>query len=399
MNCTEVVAPSVLSYFTAAISAILIVVTVPGNLLVLITVYKDPNNDLRTPFCLYVVNLAVSDLIVGCVVEPMSVVFHFHEGFRAGAALGDIAVIHMSYFISCTASVLSLAALTFDRFLAVEWPVKYRTKLNSIHARVVSLSIWLVSFTISFIYFQVGYIEYAFVFANTSICFTLFTLVFAYLRILNKMRTQAKVSASLRAGLPNTRIRLRTLAREDRVTKVFIVVIAAYGCCYAPTCVLIYLMNFCKSCSCYSIHWFRDMQFLFVLLNSSLNPFLYSWRLSSFKSAFSVILRRYSRVRRASSLTSASNLFEQIWDIRWKLHSLYTIEPNAYTVSQPRNSSTAFTNRRKTLSFPCNRVNSLFTRGEVVRKISETSVISSRGNFPDKKDMANETQISLQSSG
>lgn len=312
MNCTGVTAPSNLSYFTAVISAFLTFITVPGNLLVLVTVYKDPNKDLRTPFCLYVVNLAIADLIVGCVVEPISVVFHLYEGIHAGATLENVAVIHMSYFISCTASVLSLAALTVDRFVAVEWPVKYRTRLSLLHAGIVSLFIWLVSLSFPFIYFRVGYMMYAFVFANTSIVFTLLILIFAYLRIISKVRAQTKISASLQAGISATQIRLKTVTslREGRITNVFIAVIAAYGCCYAPTCVLIYLMNFCTSCSCYSIHWFRDMQFIFVLINSSLNPFLYSWRLPSFKNAFNVILRRHSYIRRASSTPSTSNVFE-----------------------------------------------------------------------------------------
>jgi hypothetical protein len=38
----------------------------------------------------------------------------------------------------------------------------------------------------------------------------------------------------------------------------------------------LYMMSFCESCSCTALHWFRDLQFLFVIMNSSVNFFCYT---------------------------------------------------------------------------------------------------------------------------
>ena len=306
-NCTGVSAPAYLSFLTASVSLVLFLVTVPGNLLVCLAVYKDPRHDLRTPFNLFVVNLAFADLVVGLLVEPTSIVIHLQEGLTDGPLAG-IVVIHLAYFISCTASVLSLAALTVDRYIAVTCPFFYRTRLNSARAGGASLVIWVLSAALSCIYFQVGYIKYAFVFANTAAILTLVILLVSYLRIYRRVHSQFSKSEQLHPGHDQLTRRTRAAQKEARVTKAFLLVLTAYLLCYAPSCAMIYVMNLCTSCSCYTVHWLRDMQFLFVLLNSSLNPFLYSWRLPNFRNAFTIIMRtRPNRHRNSLRLSTTSN--------------------------------------------------------------------------------------------
>ena len=49
-------------------------------------------------------------------------------------------------------------------------------------------------------------------------------------------------------------------------------------------------MNLCHACSCELIHWLRDFHFVFITINSLINPFLYAFRLPNFKSAVKRIL-------------------------------------------------------------------------------------------------------------
>ena len=104
-------------------------VTVTGNLLVLLAILIDPNKDLKSPFNYFVANLALCDLFVGFVVDPMSVAYHYSEGSARKYPM-KLVYLHIPYFISSTASVLSLAALTVDRFWAINSPLSYRIKLN-----------------------------------------------------------------------------------------------------------------------------------------------------------------------------------------------------------------------------------------------------------------------------
>ena len=300
-NCTGVLAPAYLSFLTASVSFVLFLLTSAGNLLVCLAVYRDPNRELRTPFNFFVVNLAFADLLVGLVLEPISVAIHLKEGLTDGPLGNGIPTIHMSYFISCTASVLSLAALTIDRYIAITYPFYYRAKHNVKKVAAASLAIWIISVSLPFVYFKVGYISYAFVFANSAVILTFVIFIVSYVSIFRKIRHQLQVSARLKAGLSEVRAKRATDEYEARVTKAFLLVLVAYLLCYTPSCVMIYVMNFCSTCSCYSIHWLRDMQFVFVLLNSCLNPFLYAWRLPSFRNAFGVITRLHPRKPRSSS--------------------------------------------------------------------------------------------------
>ena len=78
---------------------------------------------------------------------------------------------------------------------------------------------------------------------------------------------------------------------EHKITKRFLVVLIALLFCYGPSTVLIYTMTFCTSCSCITLHWFRDLQYLFVIANSSVNFFAYALRSSRFRKVFAKILR------------------------------------------------------------------------------------------------------------
>ena len=107
-----------MSYFTSTISFLLMFLNIPGNLLLILAVVMDPFKKLRTPFNFMMVNLAVADLIVGTVTEPMSIYIHWREGMGEHLTLNLSRVFFMSYFISCTASLISLAILAVERYLA-----------------------------------------------------------------------------------------------------------------------------------------------------------------------------------------------------------------------------------------------------------------------------------------
>ena len=330
-SCAYVSAPKALSFTTASLSLLFLFVTVPGNFLVCLAVFKDPYKRLKTPFTFFVVNLAIADLIVGMLTEPISVVLHFREGFSL--PISDyIAIIHMSYFVSCTASVLSLAALTADRFTAISYPLQYRARLTSRRAFMIVGLIWVVSFTLPFVYFKVGYLVYAFVFANSAIALTFVIFLFTYIRVLRGVRGQVLEWEKLRQSsqTEENRARLRATAFEKNITQAFMVMLGLFLCCYTPSCVMIYIMNLCISCSCFTIHVLRDLQFVFVLCSSALNPFLYAWRLPNFRKAFVRILR-WRRVNEVIGPTSGQESLrinkravESTWiKVHLLLHSIW----------------------------------------------------------------------------
>ena len=294
--CKTTGAPDGLSYFTGTISIILMLINIPGNLLVILAVALDPNKNLRNPFNFLVTNLAVADLIVGLITDPLSIHIHFKEGRNQNISDDEIKAIHMSYFISCTASVLSIVLLAIDRYVALVYPMQHRTIMGKPRLCIAVASVWIISIALPCVYFEVGYIRYAFIFANSAVIIALIITIFTYTRLIMKFR-QANLSTSesnisdFPPSTPTTLTPLPAEGDQNRVTEMFMVIMIAVLCCYGPSLILIYAMNFCESCSCTAIHWFRDMQFVFVIANSSVNFFCYAFRSPKFKSAFKVILR------------------------------------------------------------------------------------------------------------
>lgn len=103
--------------------------TAVGNMWVVLAIFIDPYKEIKPPFNYFVANLAMCDLFVGIAIDPLSELHLYYEGvLRKFPA--QLIFLHASYSTSCTASVLSLSALTVDRYWAITSPLPYRLKLN-----------------------------------------------------------------------------------------------------------------------------------------------------------------------------------------------------------------------------------------------------------------------------
>lgn len=281
--CEDKRAPFELSVTTATLSAILFVITAPGNILICWAIVKDPNKELRSSFNYLVLNLAIADLITGVFTEPSFVVFHIREALRY-EVMNRIEIVHVAYFITCTASMLSIAALATERYLSVT--STYRRTCSRSRAVAMSVGIWIFSISVSCIYFATGFYTFVFVFANTTVIATLLIITFAYIRIYQSLHAQVEQSGTTRSD----RIMERRIKYEKKATRSFFFVIFVFICCNVSSCVMVYVILLCGVCTCDAIHWLRDVQFLMALVNCSANQFLYAWRMPTFIRAFKVLL-------------------------------------------------------------------------------------------------------------
>lgn len=280
-RCAGVWPNDEISYTNAFFSGFLSLITIPGNFLVLLVILKNPNGRMRTPFNWFILNLAIADLLVGLIVEPLSSVVHVREAF--GFPLKYHIFLQPVYFTSCTASVLSLGMLTIDRYIAITSPLQYRATLSNKRALVSSLIIWVISIALPFLQHEIGFLWYFFVFGNAAVLVTFFVLVFAFVRVHLALRAQIRELNQMQASSEENMARNNALKSEEKITRAFMLMLLVFCVCYTPSLLMIYLMNFCTICSCQSIHWFRDLSFLFVVLNSSMNPFIYALRLPNFR--------------------------------------------------------------------------------------------------------------------
>ena len=278
--CQDHWSPFATSVTTATVAGILTLVTAPGNLLICWAVIKNPTGNLKTSFNYLVLNLAIADLIIGAVTDPLFVGYHVIEALRNEVSMKTIWVVHVSYFLTSMASVLSIVALAVNRYQAVKTDRIQRCKLSSIAA--TSVLLWVFSVGLTLLYFAVGFYKMAFIFTNVSLVIATAVLVFVYFRVYYSLKRHRKTSAQVRSN----RQQEKQAKRNEKATNSLLLILISFVLCVFPSCVMVYVINLCHTRSCVLIHWFRDLQCLLLLVNAASNQFLYAWRMRSFQRAF-----------------------------------------------------------------------------------------------------------------
>uniref|UniRef100_A0A1I8GMZ6 G_PROTEIN_RECEP_F1_2 domain-containing protein n=1 Tax=Macrostomum lignano TaxID=282301 RepID=A0A1I8GMZ6_9PLAT len=134
------------SVVTGMVLGLIALGTVFGNSLVLLAVLLHRN--LRSTTAIFVSNLAVADLLLGSCVLPLSSVLEVTGGcWLFGPLLCDLwACVDV---LCCTASIMSLCAISLDRYIGVTRPLQHSRIVSHRRACMLVLAVWLLSFLVS----------------------------------------------------------------------------------------------------------------------------------------------------------------------------------------------------------------------------------------------------------
>lgn len=130
---------------TAASLSLIILLTVVGNILVILSVFT--YKPLRIVQNFFIVSLAVADLTVALLVLPFNVAYSILGRWEFG--------IHMCKtwltcdVMCCTSSILNLCAIALDRYWAITDPINYAQKRTLNRVLMMIGGVWVLSLLIS----------------------------------------------------------------------------------------------------------------------------------------------------------------------------------------------------------------------------------------------------------
>lgn len=256
-----------------------------GNFLVFTAVlYTSPR--LRRCSNYLLVSLAVADLIVTMMCAPLVAAI-----IGKKALAGDCApTLELAYVVtsnlSCSASVMHLAAISVDRFLAVIFPLRHGRIMRNYGLKTMLIVVWGVAFI--FASLRVPFLK-----ETSYMVFVMFVISYSliigcYLSIMVFLVKEKKRKSALRerpSVVVNSEI-------ERRVAFTLAIVIGVFTVCWLPMIVVF----FAAGKSLVKMHgtaymWIRTL----ALSNSAMNFLIYSARIRDFRDAYALICRKILR--------------------------------------------------------------------------------------------------------
>lgn len=123
------------------VAGLLIIVTVFGNIMVMVSFHID--KQLQTISNYFLFSLAVADFAIGLISMPLFTVYQVMGKWVLGPVVCDT-WLAIDYLAS-NASVLNLLIISFDRYFSVTRPLTYRVRRTNQRAAVMIASAWLIS--------------------------------------------------------------------------------------------------------------------------------------------------------------------------------------------------------------------------------------------------------------
>ena len=268
-----------ISIINCALNAPPMLVSVIGNILVLAAIWR--TSALRSPSIILVCSLAASDLLVGLVVQPLYITstitgnpFLFQATFMTGACTTGV-------------SLLIMTAISVDRFLALHYHLQYPSLMTTQRAMYTSATLWFISFLLSFLTFWKMSAYYFVTTVTIAICLVVSTV--CYIKIYRIVRQhQLQILAQQQAVENHAADNKRTMLRSTKSAKNTFIYYIVMIMCYTPLFTSMAVLTI--SHKDWTNAW--SLGDTVAFLNSSINPFLYCWRLRELRTAVTKAARQ-----------------------------------------------------------------------------------------------------------
>ena len=278
-----------------------LLISIPNGLL-LFVMYKDPLKTFRNSTAIFVLALGITDLLTGCVTAVDVGICHILEGFGIQYIL-----LQAKLTSQCTvrASLLIITTFAVERFIAVAFPNVYRFSVTIRKTIIACILCWVLAIFTSCLellihrdLYDVIFLYLVFILPLITVCVTYFTTYWLMknktmrMRPLGKTTLQAPECGSMRRK-KGTEISELSLKLRAHLMKTALLIIFVFVVSLLPFWSFTMIGRYCKSCT--KERWFvacYRFSIPVMYINSALNPFLYAWRIRSYRRSFQVLFER-----------------------------------------------------------------------------------------------------------
>ena len=266
----------------------LMLVSIVGNSLIILAVLKSPCLRRATSLNL-LCSLAVSDLLVGLLVQPL----YIADELKTLVNAEDQLLHHLSGmlgFFLCGVSLNTMTVASLDRMLALLYHLRYATLVSESRIKYIIVFVWLGTLILTAaLYFWNKYVFHLISGFFITICLVVCTA--SYIRIyFIARRHHAEIQIVHQAIAENSdtskrKLTARTIKSAVNTFIFYIFLIL----CYVPQVVLLIIFG-TMSVKYWRAEW--TFATTVIHMNSSINPILYCWRLRELREAVIHIAKR-----------------------------------------------------------------------------------------------------------
>ena len=258
---------------TCALNIPLMFISILGNTLVLAAMIRTPS--IRSTQLIMLCSLAVSDLLVGGIAQSFFITSELRPNNHFASNLSK-----MTGVVLCGVSLCTITAITVDRFMALHYHMRYASLVTESRVKGTVVLIWLTNFVLAS--FQLWNKRVINLLSSVVIVICLGISTFCYVKIYQIVRRhQLQIHAqqqALQSSSLGNNLNMARMRRSAISTFIFYIVLII---CYFP----IYVSLIFNGAS--SKNWKAEWRFgtTLVFMNSSINPFLFCWRLGELRTA------------------------------------------------------------------------------------------------------------------
>jgi len=229
---------------------------------------------------MFLCNLAISDLFMAVVGEPLLISYDFMQWYSDCYVLTVCSIIVALFGV---ASFVTIVASTLDRYVAITFHLQYNELVTVKRVIGVCLFLWLVSLTMSFLLYLSNS---GAIILGCGALFLIMVMVFCYWKIMVVLRYHHnQIQAQIRAVQGNNTSTLDLSHFQKTVWNLLFIIgwFVVTNSLFISTTAIIFIKGATSAPDVLIITWYISI--CFVCLNSLVNPFIYCWRLEEMRLA------------------------------------------------------------------------------------------------------------------